>query len=263
MPYREGPALLLCTRCGEVLDRVFGGVSACPRCQGAWITQGMLDTAFGNARWPPGQNVWWHQELECPECASEGVAAKMQARTSEEVMVDLCPSHGLWLDHGELGRLMKLDEGTDELLALQQRVSANAPDPDELAQRRVAWRSELDARRRAAQEFRSWVEAEHKRKQAEAVEAEKQAAIRRVEERRQAREKERADEAARLARSRQNAAKLRELAERRVGVAHDVRALEARVAALKQVVERAEGELAEATSRLREIDDELDGGDLK
>ena len=253
MPYREGPALLLCPRCGEVLDRVFGGVSACPRCQGMWITQSTLDSAFGNPRWPPGQNLWWHQELECPECAAEGVVAKMAARRADAVMVDLCPSHGLWLDEGELGRLMKIEDGTDEMLALQRRVSAASPDPDELAQRRLSWRSELDARRRAAQDFRSWVENEHRRKQAEAAQAEKAAEMQRLEERRKERERELVAEAAKQARARELAAKRVQFEarkEERVGVIHRIRALDARHVALKQEVERYRGFKDELGERL-------------
>lgn len=266
MVYREGPALLLCPRCGEVLDRVFGGVSACPRCQGMWVTQSTLDTAFGNPRWPPGQNLWWHQELECPECATEGTIQKMDARRADTVMVDLCPSHGLWLDEGELGRLMKLDAGTDELLALQKRVSAASPDPDELAQRRLTWRSELDTRRRAAQEFRTWLESEHQRRQKEAAEAEKQAAMREAEERRKERARVLAEEAANQQRVKEITAKrthLAELKDERVVIIHQIRALDARLVGVRQEVARIERELAEARSRLHAIDVELDGGEVK
>src|SRR4051812_30256110 len=78
-PYREAPQVLVCPRCGEMLDKVFSGVAACPGCQGAWIAQATLDTAFGNPRWPPGQNMWWHATLECPECACDGSVVKMDA----------------------------------------------------------------------------------------------------------------------------------------------------------------------------------------
>jgi len=266
VPYREGPALLLCPRCGEVLDRVFGGVSACPRCQGAWVTQATLDTAFGNPRWPPGQNLWWHQSLDCPECAMEGVVSTMAARRTDVVMVDLCPSHGLWLDQGELARLMNLEDGSDELLALQKRVSAVSPDPDELAQRRLAWRSELESRRLAAQEFRTWLEQEHRRKQEQAAEAEKQAAIQAMEERRKERERAIAESAAAQQRVKEIAAqrtRLSALKDERVRVIHGIRALDARAEALRQERDRIERELAEAKSRLGEIDAELEGIDLK
>lgn len=263
-PYREAPQLLLCPRCGEVLDRVFAGVAACPRCQGAWIGQATLDTAFGNPRWPQGQNMWWHNALECPECACEGIVRKMDARSSNEVMVDCCPSHGLWLDHGELGRLMGLDRGADELLELQKRVTAISPDPDDLAQRRLAWRSELDVRRRAAAEFRTWVEGEQRRKASEAAEQSKQRAAQ-TEAERKAR-KSQAIEAQRSAEAR-----VRELAERRtfveelvnerVGLIHELRRLDAELTTRRDELYRLQGELETARQRIREIDAQLDAGE--
>lgn len=153
-PYREGSLFLQCPRCAEMLDRAFEGVAVCPRCQGAWIAQATLDTAFGNPRWPPGQNVWWQDELECPECAASGTKSMMSARSSNEVMVDACATHGVWLDRGELGRLMSLATDADELLELRRKIAAVA-DPDGLRQRRQAWRAEIEARRREADQFRA------------------------------------------------------------------------------------------------------------
>lgn len=153
-PYREGSLFLPCPRCGDMLDRVFEGVAVCPRCQGAWIAQAALDTAFGNPRWPPGQSMWWQDALECPECASTGTKSKMSARSSNEVIVDACATHGVWLDRGELGRLMSLTTDADELLELRRRIAA-VGDPDGLRQRRQAWRAELEAQRRDAAEFRA------------------------------------------------------------------------------------------------------------
>ncbi len=153
-PYREAARYLHCPRCSERLDHVLDGVAACPRCQGAWIAQATLDTAFGNPRWPAGQRMWWHDELECPECAASGTTTKLAARSSNEVMVDACAAHGVWLDRGELGRLMSLSAGADELAELRRKVAAVA-DPEGLRQRRAAWREELEARRREADEFRA------------------------------------------------------------------------------------------------------------
>jgi Zn-finger nucleic acid-binding protein len=263
-PYRESPLLLLCPRCGDVLDRVFAGVAACPRCQGAWINQSTLDTAFGNPRWPQGQNLWWHAELECPECATEGTKTKMDARSANEVMVDLCPSHGLWLDQGELGRLMGLAEGSDELLELQKRVTAIAPDPDELASRRVAWRTELDVRRRAASEFRSWVEQEQKRKAAEAAAIAAQRAVAAEEERRK--RKEEAIEAQKVAAARRSAdtagkQAMMELGQERARQINVLRRLEKEMFDKREELVRLQGEAEIAKRRVREIDAQLDAGE--
>ncbi len=263
-PYREAPQLLLCPRCGEVLDRVFAGVAACPRCQGAWIGQATLDTAFGNPRWPQGQNMWWHNALDCPECACEGTVRKMEARSSNEVLVDCCPSHGLWLDHGELGRLMGLDRGADELLELQKRVTAISPDPDDLAQRRLAWRSELDVRRRAAAEFRTWLEGEQRRKASEAAVISKERAVQ-TEADRTAR-KSQAIEAQRAAeeRVRDLAARrivVEELGDERAGLVHELGRLEVELAARRDELARLQEELETRKQRIREIDAQLETDD--
>ena len=78
----------MCPRCGEFLDTVFEGVAACPRCQGAWLPRATLAASFADPRWPAGQAMWWHDELECPGCAAEGTLAKLAARNAEGVMVD-------------------------------------------------------------------------------------------------------------------------------------------------------------------------------
>lgn len=153
-PYREAPQFLQCPRCSEMLDRAFTGVAVCPRCQGAWIGQATLDTAFGNPRWPPGEAVWWQDELPCPECTGAGAGGKLAARSSNGVMVDACAAHGVWLDRGELGRLMSLATDADELLELRRRIAAVA-DPEGLRQRRQDWRAEIEARRREAEAFRA------------------------------------------------------------------------------------------------------------
>jgi Zn-finger nucleic acid-binding protein len=287
-PYRAAPQLLICPRCEEMLDRVFAGVAACPRCHGAWITHTTLDVAFGNPRWPPGQNMWWHAELDCPECKCEGSIRRMDARSAGGVMADVCPSHGLWLDHGELARLMKLERGSDELLELQKKVSTVAPDPDELAKRRLAWRTELDSRRRQTAEFRAWLEGEARRKAAEALaaakaaEAEQERALADAEEKREVRDAVLAAQAevARLDRDRRErelkehelrlarrASALAELDRRRavLGSEQDrVTSIEiemnAKVTAAKKRVSAAENELAVAERSLAEIEEELRTG---
>ena len=168
-PYRTAPQLLVCPRCGESLDAVFEGVAACPRCQGVWLPRATLAGAFADPRWPPGQSMWWHDELECPACAAEGTLAKLAARNAEGVMVDSCATHGVWLDPGEVSRLMGLASGSDELLGLQKRVSKGPPDPNRIARRRRAWRAELEARTKEETEQRQQAMAEQRRLAVEAT----------------------------------------------------------------------------------------------
>ncbi len=157
-----------------MLDSVLSGISACPRCQGAWIAQPTLDSAFGDPRWPPGHTMWWHDELDCPECLVSGVVQTMSARGSGDVRVDACPSHGLWLDRGELTRLLGLAAGSDELLELQRRVTSGVPDTEDIAQHRRMWETDRDARRRAAAALRAELEALQKRRADELAEEDPQ-----------------------------------------------------------------------------------------
>ena len=69
-PFRERPSVLLCPRCGEMLERVFDAVRTCLRCEGVWIATVTLERAFGDPKWPRGSSMWWRNALECPECAA-------------------------------------------------------------------------------------------------------------------------------------------------------------------------------------------------
>ena len=126
-PYRDGPQQLGCPRCGERLERAIDGVMACVRCAGLWIEEAVLDMAFGSPKWPGGASAWWRVELACPMCALEGKEQDLVPFMSNDVLVDRCAGHGLWLDAGELGRLMNTP-ASDELAALQRKLG----DPSEL-----------------------------------------------------------------------------------------------------------------------------------
>ncbi len=145
-----------------MLDRAFDGVSSCLRCEGLWIAPATLDAAFGNPRWPTGHTLWWRNSLDCPECAFEGKSTLMAARMSNDVLVDQCPEHGVWLDRGELGRLMGVP--TDELAALRDRLAVMAPDLEQLVARREKWRADIETRRKAAHDYRQALEAEHRQR---------------------------------------------------------------------------------------------------
>ena len=145
-----------------MLDRAFEGVSSCLRCEGLWIAPATLDAAFGNPHWPEGNTLWWRNSIECPECAFEGKVTLMAARLSNDVLVDQCPEHGVWLDRGELGRLM--GAGPDELAALRDRLAVMAPDLGQLVARREKWRADLETRRKAALDYRQALEEEHRRR---------------------------------------------------------------------------------------------------
>jgi len=117
--------VLSCPRCGEGLERALDGVSTCMCCRGLWIASAVLEVAFGNPGWPLGQPLWWRSAIECPACALEGQQTLMSARMSDDVIVDQCAAHGVWLDHGELGRLM--GGAADELAALRVQLARVQP----------------------------------------------------------------------------------------------------------------------------------------
>jgi Zn-finger nucleic acid-binding protein len=153
---------LLCPRCGEILDPTFEGVSSCLRCEGLWISPASLDPGFGAAGWPSSELLWWRDSIECPDCTFEGKTTVMTARISSDVIVDQCPEHGLWLDRGELGRLMGVP--AHELDALRARLAAIAPDLEQLVARRERWRTDIEIRRKAALEYRQAIEDEQLRR---------------------------------------------------------------------------------------------------
>ncbi len=129
-PYRVAQRFLACPRCDEVLEEAFEGVHACLRCAGVWIMQPAIDTTFGDPRWPLGHAAWWHRALECPECGADGTPKVMDASIVDEVIVDRCRGHGVWLDEGELARVLGLPSTDRELAALQKLVApASAIDP--------------------------------------------------------------------------------------------------------------------------------------
>lgn len=243
-PFRERPAFLLCPRCGEMLDRAFESVLACPRCEGIWITPASIEKAFGSARWPDARAMWWRSAIECPQCASEGKTTLMNAAIAGDVVIDRCTKHGMWLDRGELGRLMgKADDPDDDLKALRDKLAAVEVDLESLIKRRETWRTDLELRRKAADEYRSWLEAEERRR----VEAAALAA--RV-------SSEPAPEAAEALRDRQKV--IQRLGDARVAASADVARLETQIIMLREQLRANEVELDGARGRLRAIDDQLE-----
>jgi len=269
-----------------MLDRAFEGVSSCLRCEGLWIGPATLDAAFGNPRWPSGVTLWWRNSVECPECAFEGKTTLMAARMSNDVLVDQCPEHGVWLDRGELGRLM--GAGADELGALRDRLAVMAPDLEQLVARREKWRADIEARRKAALDYRQALEAEHRRRieiaEAERARLDVEARARAVAAtpspqvlpptpHRSARAEpppaaaDPVEAARRAAHHRQQlgtqraqgSADVARLQGQLVVLQDHVRRLETELADTKQRANRVQHEIDEARGRLRTLDHQLDG----
>jgi Zn-finger nucleic acid-binding protein len=94
----------------------------------------------------------------------------MNARTSGGVIIDHCPSHGVWLDRGELGRVMG-DPIVNELGKLREHLGALEPSPEVLAEMRERWAAEQEQRTRLAAIERKRIEQERVKREAEAADA--------------------------------------------------------------------------------------------
>ncbi|MDB4962593.1 MAG: hypothetical protein JWP01_2592 [Myxococcales bacterium] len=157
---------MLCPRCGDLLDTVIDGILECTRCQGIWLAQPAIVRGFA-LPWPVGPNTWWRRGLPCPECAGEGLTSEMQLVQSAQVTVDRCQGHGVWLDHGELARVLGVQKG-EELAAIFRALYAGQPLPDAIAARDQI----LATRLREAEDRAAVREAEEQRRLA-LIEAER------------------------------------------------------------------------------------------
>jgi Zn-finger nucleic acid-binding protein len=164
--YRVAPRTVECPRCGEPLTHVSAGVEACARCEGIWLPTLAIEQAFGTRMWPPGPGAWWRRELTCPVCQLEGQGNEMTPIMHDDFVVDRCHMHGVWLDAGELGRLLAAAQAV-ELEAFYERLRPDGvvpPQLNEFRQRRGAERArrieELELRRKARDADRARIVAE-------------------------------------------------------------------------------------------------------
>jgi Zn-finger nucleic acid-binding protein len=254
-PFQERPKFLLCPRCGEMLEHAFDAVLACLRCEGLWLAAVTLEQAFGDPRWPRDRTLWWRNALECPECASEGETKAMAAVYAGGVVVDRCASHGLWLDRTELLRIMGGGDDPGEagvssdLFALRSQLEVPEADLEQLARRRDAWQNDRGLRRKAAQEYRVWLEAEQRRRlesAAAATQAEREQAEVQQAEVQQAEVQHEQDRA------------IQRLDDSREEASAEVGRLETQIIMLRERLRAAEAELDGARGRLRAVDDQLE-----
>lgn len=261
-PFRERPRFLLCPRCGEMLEHALEAVLTCLRCEGLWIGSAILERAFGDPRWPGGASMWWRNALECPECALEGEARTMAAVRAGDVVVERCASHGLWLDRTELLRLLGGGEpgpgAAPELELLRERLQEAEVDLEQLARRREAWRTDLGLRRKAAQEYRAWLEAEQRRRLERAgEEGAREEAEREEGAREEAKREENKREGAEAEARREQARVIERLEDARAQASAHVGRVEAQIIMLREQLHAAEAELDGARARLRAVEDQL------
>ena len=112
---------LRCPRCTGRLERVDAGsvhVEQCARCLGCFVRAEdfgeLLDREEAGQRVeisfvPPGGRALPRQTLlalvRCPHCPREMDRARFDQRA--ELVIDVCPAHGIWLDAGELPMVLE------------------------------------------------------------------------------------------------------------------------------------------------------------
>ncbi|MBN2360490.1 MAG: zf-TFIIB domain-containing protein [Deltaproteobacteria bacterium] len=98
-------------------------IAFCPRCRGAWIDAGALESLHELRQYIPhaGGNIMWKRDLTRGVCAACGDRPVLERLSVGAFGVDRCPQcQGLWFDGGELGPTLT-DQGYEALLrALRQ-----------------------------------------------------------------------------------------------------------------------------------------------
>jgi len=89
------------------------GACVCSRCHGVWFSRASLDACVRRTSAPvspPRAPVHARpspvlRQLACPICQPD----RLVAHIHDGIEVDSCPRcHGVWLDHGEMERLLRL-----------------------------------------------------------------------------------------------------------------------------------------------------------
>ena len=220
--YRDAH-IMMCPRCGDMLERMHDSVHSCARCEGVWLDQRALRRAFGSTPLI-GPSLWWRRELACPICS-----AVMAAVQVASLVVDRCGLHGVWLDHGELGRLLGAPQVL-ELDELHRLLAPGAPTPAALVARRAARKTELELKQKELDAYRAKLAAEQQRLA-----------------------EERARQEQRIA-NEQRAAERKRLDDLRTTATLEVSTTARDLAALRERVREMESKLETARGRLLEIE---------
>jgi len=114
-----------CPACGlplVVVERHGIEVDWCasPMCRGIWFDAGELDLLAEEAGHDLSPESLAHpatrvreRRRRCPRCRKRMEKARVGSPGEEGVIVDRCREHGLWLDAGELGELMRALGGAE------------------------------------------------------------------------------------------------------------------------------------------------------
>jgi len=113
-----------CPKCGgRLLSREIGGaiVDQCENCHGIWLELGELPAIIAFHRQqskpdvgPEGETVPVYDAISapCPRCGGEGNMTRLTNLEDSSLIMDSCPvCYGIWLDGGELQKLMGQGSG--------------------------------------------------------------------------------------------------------------------------------------------------------
>lgn len=113
-----------CPKCGgRLLSREIGGVvvDQCEQCHGIWMELGELPAVIAfhrqqskEAALPDGEGAPVYDAISapCPRCGGEGKMTRLTNLQDSSVIMDSCPvCYGVWLDGGELQKLMAHNAG--------------------------------------------------------------------------------------------------------------------------------------------------------
>jgi Zn-finger nucleic acid-binding protein len=114
-----------CPDCDVALDP-YGTRLTCARCHGTLVSEAELvellrtfDADHPRAiRWPVVER---RSDRRCPRCP-----AMMDGMRMEGIVVERCPAHGVWFDHGELARVLAPDADEEEFAREYQRRQSAA-----------------------------------------------------------------------------------------------------------------------------------------
>src|SRR5688572_32846233 len=133
----QSPEARHCPRCKNLLhSRVLAelSVAECSGCAGLWVTTEVLEQLCRRAHLPDSIAASSLEDyrrsepdtravyLRCPDCTT--LMMRRTIATGTGVIVDTCKRHGLWLDHGELEKILAFvrQRGVDELAVLKPRT---------------------------------------------------------------------------------------------------------------------------------------------
>jgi Zn-finger nucleic acid-binding protein len=126
---------MYCPVCREslvVVEREGIELDWCLKCRGLWFDEGELELLaeksgrrlgpedVGHPRAGAGVEEKPAPRRKCPRCRRK--MERVAAGSADPVQVDRCADHGVWLDSGELGRMMaQLEPGgsSDEAVILR------------------------------------------------------------------------------------------------------------------------------------------------